>query len=341
MIQNDGVSWHYSERSWCLLVMSIVVHQCIVNDDCCDNFVSGCERPPVPGRENDQQQLSSGSALFKQPNTPLGEFANQQNVHGQFGTPRHSHSFPDSKTRNFAAKVTKLDTSNSTAPLGFEPEGSVNFSSNFRENANTSGPSCFRWAESLASLLEDSDGVKLFQEFLKQEYGCSDTLDFLFACRGLKMVRATDNERVVNLVKLICKKFIKGNGLHLKSEIKRKIIELYKRNSFDQEIFNEAQAEIENSLRNDSYPLFLKSDIYLQYVQSETESPRLSGSSSGQNSAQQSLGISQLPTLHEGEELGLEDIKNSSNVSSLSLTPLALYATRKVREGLHPNSYCG
>ena len=81
----------------------------------------------------------------------------------------------------------------------------------------------------------------------------------------------------------------------------------------------------------DAYPLFLKSDIYVQYVQAGGESPKTAGSnnSSGSNSVRP-MSSGPLPTLHEGEELSQEDIKRNAE-PSLTLTPEALMFTHESR----------
>lgn len=88
------------------------------------------------------------------------------------------------------------------APLGFEPEGSCGGGDTRGRypHEQPSPPPYLRWAQHLHFLLEDSDGVQLFRSFLKQE-GQLDTLDFWFACEGLK--KQTDQERVIQLVKVI------------------------------------------------------------------------------------------------------------------------------------------
>lgn len=58
--------------------------------------------------------------------------------------------------------------------LGFEPEGS-----------DSPLPACERWKLSLHNMLEDSDGIKLFQAFLadsKQQ----ELLDCWLACKGFR-----------------------------------------------------------------------------------------------------------------------------------------------------------
>lgn len=91
--------------------------------------------------------------------------------------------------------------------MGFEPEGSCGggdaggrYLHEHPSSSLHSPPPYMRWARNLHCLLEDSDGVELFRTYLIQE-GQLDTLDFWFACEGLK--KQSDQERVIQLVKVI------------------------------------------------------------------------------------------------------------------------------------------
>lgn len=223
---------------------------------------------------------------------------------------------------------TNLETGGSGSAVGYEPNGGP-----------SGGGSCLKWGEGLDSLLRDSDGVRLFKEFLNQEQDLS-SVDFWFACSGLKMIGPADLEKIIGLSKLVYKKYIRGETLRLKSDVKRRIVDRMKKGSVDQTIFDEAQAEIELSMRNSLYPLFLKSDLYLQYVQNGQESPKQSNSFSGceQFSYQTPGDAHNLPTLHEDKELASKDLRRSS-ASSMLLTSSSLLATRKSREGFPAQFY--
>lgn len=139
----------------------------------------------------------------------------------------------------------------------------------------------------------------------------------------------SDKDKIYNLVKLIYRKYIKGDQLCLKPDVRKRLAErLSKKENIDQTVFDEAQQEVEDTMRNDSYPLFLKSDLYVQYVQAGGESPKTSNNSSGSNSVRPTSGP--LPTLQEGEELRQEDIFKTPN-ATLMLTQSALLATRYTR----------
>jgi len=88
------------------------------------------------------------------------------------------------------------------APLGFEPEGSCGTAFMEMGGGSHSPPPYLCWARNLHSLLEDSDGVELFRRYLVQEgRPHADTLDFWFACEGLK--KQQDPDKINQLVKVI------------------------------------------------------------------------------------------------------------------------------------------
>ena len=303
------------------------------------NFTESAPRPPVPGEENELHSnggtstRSSGSYKShisgKSHSSGKSVASHRSDVsHSPAATPRRSNL--DKVGVSLSYPEPKLDK-DIEAPLGFEPEGSAASSPPFTENST---PPYLKWAENLKYLLEDSDGVKLFKTFLDQEH-CSNTLDFWFACSGLKLVSADDKDKVQNLVKLIYKKYIKGDQLSLKGQIKSAIIDRIKHDLVDQTIFDSAQTDVENSMRSDTYPLFLKSDIYVQYVQNGGESPKTSNNSSGSNSVRPMSGP--LPTLVEDKELEQSDFKKPAEPASLTLTPTALIATSRYRQTMGAN----
>ena len=315
--------------------MSLEVQQFL--NDSGGNFTETAPRPPVPGEENELHSnggtstRSSGSHkshLSGKSHSSAKSVGSHRAEHSPAATPRRSNL--DKTTGSTSYIGQKLDSSEVEAPLGFEPEGSAASSPPFTENST---PPYLKWASNIRYLLEDPDGVKLFKQFLDQEQ-CSNQLDFWFACRGLKMVGATDKSKVHSLIKLIYRKYLKGDLLTLSPEARKCISErILRAEHADQSIFDEAQLEVENSMRNDTYPLFLKSDLYVQYVQTGGESPKTSNNSSGSNSVRPISGV--LPPLFEGEELKPEDVANTSSTTQLvPLTPSALMATRDIRAAM-------
>ncbi|XP_060116784.1 axin-1 isoform X1 [Heteronotia binoei] len=179
--------------------------------------------------------------------------------------------------------------------LGYEPEGSA-----------SPTPPYLRWAESLHSLLDDQDGIHLFRTFLKQE-ACADLLDFWFACSGFRKLEPSDanEEKRLKLAKAIYKKYVlDSNGIvsrQIKPATKSFIKDCVLKQLIDPAMFDQAQTEIQAMIEENTYPLFLKSDIYLEYTRTGGESPKMySDQSSGSGTGKCLSGY--LPTLNEDEE---------------------------------------
>ncbi|XP_071326806.1 axin-1 isoform X1 [Trachinotus anak] len=232
------------------------------------SFTEDAPRPPVPGEEG-ELVCSDGRQCG---NLGFSSKSESLKCEASVATPRR----PD------------LD-------LGYEPEGSA-----------SPTPPYLKWAESLHSLLDDQDGIHLFRTFLKQEE-CADMLDFWFACSGFRKLEANEGneEKKVKLAKAIYKKYIlDNNGIvsrQIKPATKSFIKDCVMKLHIDPAMFDQAQTEIQTMMEENTYPLFLKSDIYLEYTQTGGESPKLY---SDQNSVSgNGKGLSgYLPTLNEDEE---------------------------------------
>uniref|UniRef100_A0A8C7K7K3 Axin-1 n=1 Tax=Oncorhynchus kisutch TaxID=8019 RepID=A0A8C7K7K3_ONCKI len=177
--------------------------------------------------------------------------------------------------------------------LGYEPEGSA-----------SPTPPYLKWAESLHSLLDDQEGIQLFRGFLRQE-GCGDQLDFWFACSGF---RKSSQEKRPKLAKAIYRKYIQdSNGIvsrQIKPATKSFIRDCVVRLHLDPAMFQQAQTEIQSTMEENTYPLFLKSDSYLEYTQTGEESPKPPSDHSSSSGPGQP---GYLPTLTEDVEWRCEE----------------------------------
>lgn len=205
------------------------------------SFTEDAPRPPVPGEEG-ELVCSDG----RQQSNPAFSSKNKSlKCEDSVATPRR----PD------------LD-------LGYEPEGSA-----------SPTPPYLKWAESLHSLLDDEDGINLFRKFLKQEE-CADMLDFWFACSGFRKLETSEDyeEKKVKIAKAIYKKYIlDNNGIvsrQIKPATKAFIKDCVLKLHIDPAMFDQAQTEIQTMIEENTYPLFLKSDVYLEYTRTGGESPK-------------------------------------------------------------------
>ncbi|KAK7111768.1 axin-1-like [Littorina saxatilis] len=283
-------------------------------------------RPPVLGEENELQSnggmstRSSGSHRSnKSHSSSKSATSNKGEVsHSPAATPRKSNLEKGDCT--ITTLPPGFDGEDVEAPLGFEPEGSAANSPPYAESGT---PPHLKWAENLNYLLEDSEGVSLFKEYLELEQGGSDELQFWFACQGLK--RKADTGDVSNIVKVIFKTYVRFDKVKcISKDTKKEIVDrLGQKVKLNQCVFDEAQKEVDSHLRDVSYPAFIKSDLYVQYVNNYAESPK-SSHSSGSNSARPVSQSGLLPVLHEDKELASEEFTSSVGVSlslSASKTP--------------------
>ncbi|KAM9012545.1 axin-1 isoform 1-T2 [Ara ararauna] len=232
------------------------------------SFTEDAPRPPVPGEE--------GELVSTDPR-PV------------------SHGFYSGKGDVVRNETSTATPRRSDLDLGYEPEGSA-----------SPTPPYLKWAESLHSLLDDQDGINLFRTFLKQE-DCADLLDFWFACSGFRKLEpcASNEEKRLKLAKAIYKKYIlDNNGIvsrQIKPATKSFIKDCVVKLQIDPDMFDQAQTEIQCMIEDNTYPLFLKSDIYLEYTRTGGESPKIySDPSSGSGTGKGLPGY--LPTLNEDEE---------------------------------------
>ncbi|XP_006873891.1 PREDICTED: axin-1 isoform X1 [Chrysochloris asiatica] len=232
------------------------------------SFTEDAPRPPVPGEE--------GELVSTDPR-PV------------------SHAFCAGKGAGPKGETSTATPRRSDLDLGYEPEGSA-----------SPTPPYLKWAESLHSLLDDQDGIHLFKTFLKQE-DCVDLLDFWFACSGFRKLEPCDSneEKRLKLAKAIYRKYIlDSNGIvsrQTKPATKSFIKDCIMRQQIDPATFDQAQTEVQSTMEGNTYPSFLKSDIYLEYTRTGSESPKVcSDQSSGSGTGKGVSGY--LPTLNEDEE---------------------------------------
>lgn len=221
------------------------------------------------------------------------------------------------------AKTTVAPLSSDATPrrnegeLG-EPEGS----------ASPDSP-LSRWTKSLHSLLGDQDGAHLFRTFLEREK-CVDTLDFWFACNGFRQMDLKET-KTLRVAKAIYKRYIENNSIvakQLKPATKTYIRDSVKKQQIDSAMFDQAQTEIQTTMEENAYQMFLTSDVYLDYVRTGGENPACANGN-GPGSLKVVCGY--LPTLNEEEEWTCNDFKAKALASVVGLSSKSLRATASLR----------
>ncbi|KAG7260694.1 hypothetical protein CRUP_018992 [Coryphaenoides rupestris] len=306
-------------------------------------FTEDAPRPPVPGEE--------------------GELVCAESSH--LAPPHHGNNHHQPLLLPFL-KTGELPVAVATPrrpdlDLGYEPEGSA-----------SPTPPHLKWAESLCSLLDDQEGIHLFARFLKQE-ACADLLDFWFACSGFRKLEASataggggvaggggggagggvaNEEKKLKLAKAIYRKYVlDGDGIvsrRIRPPSKCFIRDCVARQRIDPAMFDQAQAEIQTTMEESAYPLFLKSSVYLEYARTGgggSESPKnviTTHQSSISGNTATAAGVPSgvyLPTLTEGEEWTARGRPDSGEVTGAAAPQCAQATPRRLLAETPPLSH--
>ncbi|XP_047221946.1 axin-1-like isoform X2 [Girardinichthys multiradiatus] len=265
------------------------------------HFTEDAPRPPVPGEE--------GTDL----DPPV------QSGNSRPSTLSQTQGYPSSKMGDPSIYTPSSSSATPRRPdldLGYEPEGSA-----------SPTPPYLKWAESLHSLLDDQEGTHLFRSFLCQE-GCEDLVDFWFACSGF---RQTSQEKRAKLAKVIYRKYIVDGGSivsrTIKAATKSFIKDCVGKPHLDPAMFEQAQTEIQAMMEENTYPLFLKSDLYLEYTRTGGESPKPNPSDQSPSSGPAKPLPGYLPTLAEDVEWrcgsGVREVEDEKDEEDCGDTPVS------------------
>ncbi|XP_067138264.1 regulator of G-protein signaling 7-like isoform X1 [Centruroides vittatus] len=120
-----------------------------------------------------------------------------------------------------------------------------------------------RWAFSLQELLKDPAGREQFFKFLEKEFS-AENLKFWDAVQELRQVHSKD---VPVKVREIWNEYLDSDA-NCPINIDSKSYEITKRNmeTPDRWTFNEAAAHLYQLMKNDSYPRYLRSEMYKEYL---------------------------------------------------------------------------
>ncbi|XP_073699387.1 axin-2 [Garra rufa] len=259
-------------------------------DPMVSSFREDDPRPPVPGEEGETTCHHPSKLAMMRPKDPV---------------------------KTIMADLRCSTTRRDDDGLG-EPEGS----------ASPDSPLA-RWTKSLHFLLGDQDGAQLFRAYLEREK-CEDTLDFWFACNGFRQMDLKDT-KTHRVAKAIYKRYIENNSVvakQLKPATKTFIRDNIKRQQIDSAMFDQAQMEIQTSMEENAYQMFLTSDIYLEYVRTGCENPS-HVNPNGLGGLKLVCGY--LPTLNEEEEWSCNDFKAKALATVVGLSAKALRSPPSLR----------
>ncbi|XP_012885598.1 PREDICTED: regulator of G-protein signaling 3 isoform X1 [Dipodomys ordii] len=136
-----------------------------------------------------------------------------------------------------------------------------------------SSEEALKWSESLEKLLLHKYGLEVFQAFLRTEFS-EENLEFWLACEDFKKVKS--QSKMVAKAKKIFAEFI---AIQACKEVN---LDSYTREhtkdnlqSVTRGCFDLAQKRIFGLMEKDSYPRFLRSDLYLDLINQKKMSPPL------------------------------------------------------------------
>ncbi|KAG7526199.1 hypothetical protein JOB18_037938 [Solea senegalensis] len=137
---------------------------------------------------------------------------------------------------------------------------------------NTDGL-CFeeisQWSHSLERLLSSKYGMKIFQAFLKSEFS-DENIEFWLVCEDYRKIKSSF--RMSSRAKKIFKRYIQAEAPR-EINIDHKTRDLIRRNinAATPQCFSDAQRIVYGLMERDSYPRFLRSDIYQALMDSTSD----------------------------------------------------------------------
>ncbi|XP_076828483.1 regulator of G-protein signaling 13 [Brachyhypopomus gauderio] len=122
------------------------------------------------------------------------------------------------------------------------------------------------WSESLETLLRSKDGMATFQAFLKSEFS-DENIEFWVICEDYKKIKSAS--RLNSRAKKIFERYIQTESPK-EINIDYKTRELIKQNikAPTTKCFDDAQKIVFSLMEKDSYPRFLRSDLYRTLLES-------------------------------------------------------------------------
>lgn len=117
-----------------------------------------------------------------------------------------------------------------------------------------------QWSHSLDRLLASKYGLKIFQAFLKSEFS-DENIEFWLVCEDYKRIKSS--YRMSSRAKKIFKRYIQAEAPK-EINIDQKTREMIRQNITESAstCFDDAQKIVFGLMEKDSYPRFLRSNVY-------------------------------------------------------------------------------
>ncbi|CAK9298818.1 unnamed protein product [Gordionus sp. m RMFG-2023] len=192
-------------------------------------------------------------------------------------------------------------------PNILEPESNEDVNRNSGMRGGKEEGKVAHWAVTFDNLLRDSEGLKVFEEFLRKEYS-EENIEFWKECEALKALN--DVDLIKSKGKSIFEHFLADNALcpvnindYCRQAVKDKLLNQPDETLCYKTLFEAAQTQIYNLMRYDSYARFLKSNIYKNCLIAELEKKTYSLMEPRKSAKDLALKGDKL----KGDKLGLED----------------------------------
>lgn len=116
------------------------------------------------------------------------------------------------------------------------------------------------WSKSLDNLLNDKNGLELFRQYLRSEYS-EENLEFWIACEDYRTMH--DERQLVAQAQKIFTDFVAIQApREINLDSKTREATAARMSAPDRSTFEIAQKRIQALMAKDSYPRFLRSDVY-------------------------------------------------------------------------------
>ncbi|XP_035135376.2 regulator of G-protein signaling 21 [Callithrix jacchus] len=177
------------------------------------------------------------------------------------------------RKRNSASSVTDSGTKNASevilCPQDLESQGSkerqlvTTGEGNLRLEMSPT-MEAMTWSENMDTLLANQAGLDAFRTFLKSEFS-EENVEFWLACEDFK--KTTNAEKIASKAKMIYSEFIEADAPK-EINIDFSTRDLISKNIAEPTLkcFDEAQKLIYSLMAKDSFPRFLKSEIYRKLI---------------------------------------------------------------------------
>lgn len=135
------------------------------------------------------------------------------------------------------------------------------------------------WGSSFEKLLEDPAGLHTFAEFLKKEFS-AENIYFWTACERYRFIEST-SERATCAMEIFSKHLANGAPEPVNVDSQARTMTQENLRIAEKDLFGQAQKQIFNLMKFDSYQRFIRSDMYKKCIEAEEKHQPLPYSAEG------------------------------------------------------------